>query len=137
VVNVVHKKKRTRERLDFPLDPTLKTRIAIYVPSTYDGVHPIGKLKFAKRVGETQKFLNNIFGGSTRIRGQGSYTMKGGKLIKEDVAVVEAFTEPRKWFAKDLKVKKWIEDKRNEWKQQAVSFEYEAPQRPASSLTFV
>jgi hypothetical protein len=134
---MVHRFKKSKERLDFPLDPSLKTRIAIYVPSTYDGVHPIGKQKFARRVGETQKFLNNLFGGSTRIRGEGSYVMKGGKLIKEDVAVVEAFTEPRKWFEKDLAVKRWIENKKRNWKQESMSFEYEAPQHPASSLTFV
>jgi hypothetical protein len=134
---MVHRVKKSKERFDFPLDPSLKTRIAIYVPSTYDGVHPIGKQKFARRVGETQKFLNNLFGGSTRIRGEGSYVMKGGKLIKEDVAVVEAFTEPRKWFEKDLAVKRWIENKKRNWKQESMSFEYEAPQHPASSLTFV
>lgn len=134
---MVHRAKRKKEKLDFPKAPDLTTRVAIYVPSTIDGVKPITTKEFAKRVSRTQRFLNKLFGGTTRVRAQGSYVMRGGKLVKENVAVVESFTTPKSWLKEDKRVLGWVMNKKKKWGQESVSFEYESPRTPASSLTFI
>lgn len=103
---------------------SLTAHIVVYVSSTL-GAKKVSDVEFKRRITETTKFLNNLFGGSTKVEAQGSYIGKGGKLIKESVAKVEGFTSPQDWELKKSKLHSWIGSKKKSWKQKEIAIEYE------------
>lgn len=114
-------------KLDFPTTKQLRgassVHVAIYVPSTKDKDKPISSAQFNSRIEEVKRLLNS-FGGSTSIRGIGSYNLEG-KTISEKVAIVESFTNPRNYKAMDTKIKAFILRKKKQWGQDSIGYEYE------------
>lgn len=119
--------KRMPNKLDFPTKQQIKNsnpiHLAIYVPSTKNFTEPISSAEFKKRINGTKKFLNSL-GGTTTIRGVGSYNLKG-KIISEKVAIVESFAKEKDYNKLDLKLKTFINRKKREWGQDSIGYEFE------------
>lgn len=100
--------------------------VAIYVPSTkYDKVISSAQLK--GRVKATTRFLNALFGGSTHYNATGTWTdvKHGNKIIKEKIIKVDCFATAKDYRKAQIKLQNWIRKKRVQWKQEALSFEFE------------
>jgi hypothetical protein len=100
----------------------LPVRMAIDVPSTIKD-RKISDTQFQRRINQTVKFLN-VFGGSTREKGTGSWN-SGQKVIDEQVMIVESFAKIRDYNKAKKEIVKWLKKKRKEWGQLALSFEFE------------
>src|SRR3972149_5507659 len=115
-------------RLDFPKGSGKYIHAVVYVPSTKERKVKILPEEFTARQQETESFLRKLFGGTTRVSGVGTWfvTINNKKeLIKEEVAKIESFTEKADYYRNDLKLKKWLLNKKKEWGQESISFEYE------------
>jgi hypothetical protein len=100
----------------------LPVRMAVYVPSTkYD--KDISPEQFQRRINQTVRFLN-MFGGSTRNKETGSWN-DAGNQINEKVVIVESFAKIKDYHKAKKKLISWLKAKRKEWKQKALSFEFE------------
>lgn len=124
----VKQHRRTRNKLPFQSRKGLfhlPVRTAIIVPSTSDTDKKISNTAFQKRVNQTRKFLADTNGGFTSVRSVGGFTDKNGKLVKEDVVVVESFTTKKDFVANRPKVRKFLVKKGKEWKQESMGYEYE------------
>jgi len=113
---------------DFPT-PKERSRanninLAIYVPSTRKLDKPISSAQFKTRINQVVRFLNNTFGGTTRVRGIGSYNL-GSKTISEKVAIVETFTQKVSYDGADIKVKRFLLSKKRQWGQDSIGYEFE------------
>lgn len=106
--------------------------IGIIVPSTVNiklkngEQKKIKPQKFKERIQETIRFLNR-FGGTTTYSGKGSYTMsKTGKVVKEQVAVVETYAEIRAYRKYDIDVYNWLKRKckKENWHQETIGFTF-------------
>jgi hypothetical protein len=100
---------------------------AIYVPST-SGVktqRKISKSEMNGRINETRKYLSKKFGGFTSAEETGGYVLKNGKLVKERVVKVTAYSTENDFNKEEpdvlSKVGKWG----NKWKQESISYENE------------
>jgi hypothetical protein len=100
----------------------LPVKMAIYVPSTIKD-RSISQEQWQKRIQQTVKFLN-IFGGSTRERGTGSWN-SGQKVIDEQVMIVESFAKVKDYNKAKKSIVRWLKSKKKEWGQIALSFEFE------------
>jgi len=129
----IHSKKL---HLDFPREKGLQTYTAIYVPSTQDVSRKISKKQHEKRVSEVRNFLTRTFGGTSTDKRIGSYTSHGGRVVQENVAVVENFSDFRDWEKHDEEIHRFIQQKAKQWGQESISFEFEAPKKPRR-LVFV
>ena len=97
--------------------------MAIIVPSTeFDKT--ITKKEFDKRVKETRKFLSDTFGGDTSINAKGGYT-ESGRLISEDVVMVETYANPKEYKKNKEKVEEFIKKKQKEWEQFSIGYQFE------------
>lgn len=122
-------------KLDFPRGKAMDTRIVIYVPST-EHDKKISEKEFKKRIKDVSDFLTEEFGGVTVVSGVGSW--KGdGKIIKEDVMKIESFSPFKKYLGEEGKICNFLKEKRKEWKQDALSFEYESPKVEHSALYLI
>lgn len=101
----------------------LPVQMAVYVPSTIKEKR-ISSSQWRARVNETVRFLNRAFGGTTRVRGIGSWE-ENKKTINEPVYVVESFAKVRDYTQTQLKLKRWLRIRRRKWKQYVLSFEFE------------
>jgi len=113
-------------RFDFPkgLEGN-KTHFSIYVPSTIEVDKPVSKEEFHRRVMEVVDYVRKTFGGSTRISGVGNYfSDKKSKPVTESIVKVEAFTTPESYNRHDQDLKSFLEKKKQEWSQEALSYEY-------------
>lgn len=114
---------------DFPnksdLEGGLPIQFAVVIPSTKQADEKIAPSAFAKRVKDTKEFFTKKFGGTTTERAIGTYTDKNGRVIGEDVSVVEVFTNEETWDREDEAVKKWLQSKKKAWGQESLGFEYE------------
>lgn len=130
-VHKVHKRRapRTaRTRFDFPKDKGLQTYSAIYVPTTQDVDKKITPSQEKTRVNTVRNYMTKKFGGTTTVKGIGAYTtQKGKKVVTEKVYIVENFSDPKDWRAKDQDVQKFVQKKAKAWGQESVGFEFEAP----------
>lgn len=125
--------------MSFPKKQTRfsRSKIVIFVPSTVKD-KKVSRKVFMKRIKNTQRFLNTKFGGSTKFRAKGSFILKEGKVVEENVATVEAFIPKDKLTKKDIsEVRTFLDDKRETWKQEALAFSFESPKNPAEELHFV
>jgi len=129
----VHSKKL---HLDFPKEKGLQTYTAIYVPSTKDVNKKISKREHEKRITEVRNFLTKTFGGTSTDKRIGSYTSHGGRVVQENVAVVENFSDFKDWEKHDEEIHRFIQAKAKQWGQESISFEFEAPKKPRR-LVFV
>jgi len=101
----------------------LPLQFSIVVPSTdYD--KKISAREMKARVEETAKELSNRFGGDTAIRGKGDYT-SDGKLISEDVVVVEASMTEEDYKKNKPAIEAFIKEKQKEWKQETIGYNFE------------
>src|SRR4030065_646509 len=125
-------------KIDFPLGEGRDTRAVVYVPSTTKDKEgkdvPVSRNDFNKRVKETSTFLSKTFGGVTRVTGIGSWVNKRGVLVKENVVKVESFSPTKTYKKVDVTLGNFVKQKAKEWKQDKVSFEFETPDSPASTL---
>lgn len=64
-------------------------RLEIYVPKE------VGDSTIIK---DTERRMNSVFGGSTTIDGNGSWTNDRGEVINEEVTIVYSFADERKWL---------------------------------------
>ncbi|MBU1613658.1 hypothetical protein KKC87_04525 [Patescibacteria group bacterium] len=108
------------------------TSIAVFVPSTTRKSRKISKREFRKRVQATQKFLNGRFGGSTKFRAKGSFILtrgKGkGKLVQEDVALVEGYVFKDNYTKKDkVAMDNFLDKNRKAWQQESLAVEFKSP----------
>ena len=113
---------------DFPKPDThtmeLPIRVAIFVPSTEED-KKISASRFRKRIRDTRTFLDRTFGGSTRMKGVGSWeSEKMSKIIDEDIVIVESFSTKPSYEKHETILRDFIQKKLKEWKQQAISVEY-------------
>ena len=111
-------------KFDFPKKRGNKVHLVIFVPSTKEYDKVITSKEFKNRVKEVSIFLSKLFGGTTRVKGVGSYQLEG-KDITEKVVMVETFTTPKKYNLHDLKIKKFLMSKKKEWGQDSMGYEFE------------
>lgn len=119
-----------QSKRDFPtqgeLEDGLPLELRIFVPSTRDVNVKLSKTAFQKRIQETVTFFTRLFGGSTKFAGVGSYTTQRGKrVVSENVAVVEVFTNSATWNKHDLEVKKWLLEKKQNWGQESMGLDFD------------
>lgn len=114
---------------DFPTDQELsdsnEVNFKIIVPSTRGANQPISEAAFRKRIEATIQFLTETFGGSTYDFQTGTYTSISGEVIEERVALVEVFATTADWNLHDVDVYDWLVERRKNWGQEAMGFEFE------------
>ena len=128
--------RKSLARRDFPLGKGKNTKATVYVPSTRFAT-PIDKNEFNERIKTVQRFLTTTFGGTTRISGYGTYTSEGGQFIGEGIAKVEVFCDYGTWLMHDQDLERWLLDKKVEWNQESISFEFQSPKDQHATLHFV
>jgi len=100
---------------------------AIYVPSTY-GVKDQKKVsdkEMEKRVNEVRTYLSKKFGGYTSVEATGGFVLKDGKLVKERVVKVTAFSTKREFNKDEPELINQVGRWGNKWKQESISYENE------------
>jgi len=101
----------------------LPIQFSINVPSTnYD--KKISEPAFKKRIEETAVELSNKFGGDTSIRGKGDYT-SDGKLISEDVVIIESSMTKKDYYANKKDIEDFIKEKQKSWNQETIGYSFE------------
>lgn len=101
----------------------LPIQLGITVPSTdYD--KKISNEAFQKRIKETAKNFSSKFGGDTAIKGKGDYTSEG-RLIREDVVVIESSMTKKDYQKNKPKIEQFIKDKKKEWNQESIGYSFE------------
>lgn len=111
---------------DFPKGDGSPIHIVIYVPSTRNIDQRISNAEFKKRITETTTFLRKQLGGSTKLVGVGNYRSDERQAsVSENVAKIESFTSKVKYDEVDLKIKKWLKNKKKAWSQEWLSYEFE------------
>jgi hypothetical protein len=127
-----------KNELDFPKEKGYQAYSAVYVPSTKNKNQPIRPSEHEKRAREVANFMTREFGGSTSVKGKGQYTESEGKhkgrIDRENVIIVENFSDYSDYKKKDEKVKAFLEQKAKEWGQESVAFEFEAPDKARRSV---
>jgi hypothetical protein len=103
----------------------LPVRTAIIVPSTSNTDKRVSRQEFQRRINEVRKFLAEKNGGYTSVRATGGYVTKGGKLVKENVAVVESFAEAKTFRKNRRVVQGFLKRKGREWGQESMGYEHE------------
>ena len=119
------RKTNHKSKKDFPKGKGLDIHIVIYVPSTSNVSKKISTQTFQRRIRETANFLSTKFGGATRVSDIGYWVSDKKGLVKEKVAKVECFTKRKDYYRYDMEIEKWIEQKKKEWGQEAISYEFE------------
>ena len=107
------------------IDMQFNIRTAILVPSTQHGNQKIGKIEHQKRIEETRKFLAQKYGGYTSVNATGGYIDSNGKLVKEPVAEVVAYTNQEGFDKNHAAVEHYLSAKRGEWTQESIGYEYD------------
>ena len=122
---VRHKTRLKRKAGLFPKKTMrLEKQMAIVVPSTKEFNKQITKKEMVNRVRSVRNFLTENFGGSTRVKGIGSYSGKGG-VVDENVVVVEAFADNPVWNKSKSSVSKFLRQKAREWSQESLGYQLE------------
>lgn len=102
---------------------SLPVQVGVVVPSTrFD--KKISPEAFRKRVEQTAKDFSSRFGGDTAIRGKGDYT-SDGKLIREDVVLIEASMTKNDYLKNKSDIEKFIVDKQKLWDQESIGYSFE------------
>ena len=112
------------KKYDFPKKKGNSVHLIIFVPSTEKYDKDISAKEFKDRIKEVSRFLTRLFGGTTKVKGIGSYQMDN-KYINEKVVLVESFTTPSKYNLHDKKVKRFLIEKKKEWGQDSMGYEFE------------
>jgi hypothetical protein len=102
----------------------LPLECVVYVPST-QGDEAIPPEEFARRRNETAAMLVRLFGGCRETTGTGRYRSRDGEIVAEEVAVLTGFGDADDYEHKRRELLEWLLDKRDEWGQEALGFEFE------------
>ncbi len=102
----------------------LPLECVVYVPST-QGDRVIDATEFATRRDETADILVSLFGGCRESLSTGRYRGKDGTIISEEVAVLTGFGDADDYERKREELLAWLIDKRQDWGQEALGFEFE------------
>jgi hypothetical protein len=103
----------------------LPIECVVYVPSTTAESTPISDEDFRARVEETAVALVDLFGGCRESSARGRYRDQDGNLIVEEVAVLTGYGEADDYSAKRQQFLEWLIDKKADWGQEAIGFEFE------------
>ena len=106
------------------VDASLTTHLVILVPSTNKATK-VSDAMFQSRINDTQKFLANVYGGTTKVNAEGVFFSKDGERIEEKIAKVEMFTTPTDWSKNRAQLIAWLRKKKKEWQQLELAIEYE------------
>lgn len=107
------------------IDMQFNIRTAILVPSTQHGSEKISNAEHQKRIEETRAFLAKKYGGYTSVNATGGYIDSNGKLVKEPVAEVVAYTNQKLFDEHKGEVEHFLAAKRGEWTQESIGYEYD------------
>ncbi len=102
----------------------LPLECVVYVPSTH-GDRVIDADEFRARRNETATLLVSLFGGCRESMATGRYRSVDGEIIAEEVAVLTGFGDADDFGEKRRQFLEWLIDKRTEWGQEALGFEFE------------
>jgi hypothetical protein len=102
----------------------LPLECVVYVPST-QGDDLIDEAEFQRRRTETASMLVDLFGGCRETLGIGQYRSRGGEIVAEQVAVMTGFGDADDYEDKRRQLLEWLLDRRDEWGQEALGFEFE------------
>ena len=102
----------------------LPLECVVYVPST-QGDDTIDAEEFTRRRNETAAMLVRLFGGCRETLGTGRYRDRDGDIVAEEVAVLTGFGDADDYERKRRELLEWLLDKRDEWGQEALGFEFE------------
>jgi hypothetical protein len=102
----------------------LPLECVVYIPST-DGDRVIDAAEFAARRDEAADMLSSLFGGCRESMASGRYRGKDGEIVSEEVAVLTGFGDADDFERKRREFLDWLIDKRDEWGQEALGFEFE------------
>ncbi|MEI6775162.1 MAG: hypothetical protein WCL18_10770 [bacterium] len=106
----------------------LDTRTAILVPSTKNtekGSKRVSQKEYDARVNETRKFMATKYGGYTSVNTTGGYVNNDGKVIKEPVTEVVAYTTKEDYEKNKPAVDNYLDSKQKSWKQESMGYEYQ------------
>jgi hypothetical protein len=102
----------------------LPVQFTITIPSTENIDETIGKRGLNQRIKEINKWIIDRFKGDTTLRGKGDYDSKG-KIINEDVGIIEVSTTPKSYEKHKKELAKLIKDLREEWTQKQIAYSIE------------
>ena len=102
----------------------LPLECVVYVPST-QGDRVIDEAEFAARRDETADLLSSLFGGCREALATGRYRANDGTMVAEQVAVLTGFGAADDFERKRKEFLAWLIDKRDDWGQEALGFEFE------------
>jgi hypothetical protein len=102
----------------------LPLECVVYVPST-QGDRVITADEFRTRRNETATLLVSLFGGCRESLATGRYRSVSGEIVAEEVAVLTGFGDAEDFGRKRREFLDWLIDKRVEWGQEALGFEFE------------
>jgi hypothetical protein len=102
----------------------LPLECVVYVPST-QGDRVIDPEEFRARRNDTATLLVSLFGGCRESLATGRYRSVNGEIIAEEVAVLTGFGDAEDFGLKRRQFLEWLIDKRTEWGQEALGFEFE------------
>lgn len=102
----------------------LPLECVVYVPST-EGSRVIEPAEFATRRDEAADLLVSLFGGCRESLATGRYRAEDGSIVSEEVAVLTGFGDADDYERKRQEFLRWLIDKREEWGQEALGFEFE------------
>jgi len=109
---------------DWPKGKGMPIRCRVYIPSTQGMTQRIPVYIHRKRAKEVEKKMISLFGGSTKIKSQGSW-FEAGVTVSEPILLVESYTTREKWNRNDKKLKAFLQQKKKEWEQKSLSMEWE------------
>jgi hypothetical protein len=121
------KQKKPRVKKTFKIDAHLPIENTIYVPST-SGVKEqkkIDDIAMQKRVNEVRKYMSKKFGGYTSTKATGGFVLRDGKLVKEPVVKVTAFSSKQDFINQQKNLFNQVGRWKKKWKQESVSYEQE------------
>lgn len=99
---------------------TLKNKVEIYVPSTYNGNKPARILQ-ALKVKKIAKALASMFGGATATKAEGYYISDTKGLIKERQMIVFACCDDAGLIQYTEQVKNLAAGLRDEMKHESIA----------------
>jgi hypothetical protein len=122
-----------KPRLDFPTGKGNEIHSVIVVPSTKDFDKPVSRAEFNRRAREVESFMSKTLetekgGGFTEVKAKGGWVEKEDgkeKVVREPVYEVHNYTTKEVWLRNDLEVKKFVEQKKKEWGQSSIGFQFE------------
>lgn len=102
----------------------LPLECVVYIPST-QGDRVIDAREFRARRDQAAEMLSSLFGGCRESMATGRYKAKDGSIVSEEVAVLTGFGDADDYERKRQEFLSWLIDKRDEWGQETLGFEFE------------